>query len=159
MLQANWIGPDAITPRKRKDMSPETRRDEGRPRRRVRGYNRARLLWWLAACVPTLLALALLQLEDYQVPDLSRQCDVSAILLLLLAMLVTGVGVAMAIAAIYRGQQALESSEGTSGEGSRSELLEQAHEIRLRAGWLIMVGVGLAAFGLCLIGSFALGVR
>lgn len=149
---------DATMAREGKHVSPESNYDEGEPRRRGRDDNRGRLLWWLAAGLPSLLAFALLELENYQVPDLSQRRDISAILLLLVGVFLTGVGVAMAVSAIHRGQQAIEFWQRTSGEGSRSELLEHAHEIRLRAGWLILVGAGLAAFGLCLIGSFVVGV-
>ena len=105
------------------------------------------MAWWLAAGLPIFAALVLLQLENMHPPQLSERWDVSSICLLLLGAFATAVGIARAITAIARRRGALSAAQRRLTDGTRHAVLLEAYEIRLRSGWMIIVGTALSMFG------------
>ena len=106
-----------------------------------------RLGWWLAAALPTFGALLLLQLENMRPPQLSERWDVSSICLLSLGAFVAVVGIARVTTAIAQGRGALNAAQHRLADGTRHAVLLEAYETRLRSGWLILLGTGLAVLG------------
>ncbi len=116
-------------------------------RRRPNADRWKRLGWWLVAGLPVVVALVLVRLENLHVPDLNPRHDVSLKCLLWLGGLLVVVGLAMAIMAIGRGRRALNTAQQRLTHSTRQAQLCQAYEIRLRSGWMIIVGTGLSILG------------
>ena len=60
---------------------------------------------------------------------------------------VVAVGLGMAIIAISRGGQALNTAQQRLTHSTRQAQRSQAYEMRLRSSWMIMAGTGLSLWG------------
>ena len=56
-------------------------------------------------------------------------------------------GLAMVLIAIRRGRRALNTAQDQLTDGTLQAQVSQAHEIRLRSAWLIILGTSLSMFG------------
>jgi hypothetical protein len=93
----------------------------------------------------------LVAFEDLGLPDLSRRYDLSWVLIFVLGLFTSVTGLAMAIAAIRRGEAALASAKHTLMGSDRQSILSKAYGIRRRNAWIIVVGAALAIVGVSVI--------
>ena len=109
----------------------------------------ARLLWWIAAGGPPLFAVALMLIEPLDPPPLARSIDLSEALYNIASLLTALMGIVMIWAAGNRvkGQlhHAFEASDLPPGVR-----LQMAREARVRAAWLVLVGIILVVLGMIL---------
>lgn len=121
-------------------LPPESRRNEGSDADRCK-----RRRWRLAASL--LVALVLVYLASLGLADISERYDLSRICLLCLGAFLAAVGLVMALVAISRGQRALHNARKTPTGGKSQAALSQAHQVRLRSAWMIIVAAGLGILG------------
>ena len=131
-----------------------TRRRVGRysPRERrlsaLRGAARrhARLLWWIAAGGPPLLGVSLLIIEPHSPPPLARGYDLSAVLFDLSSILTLLMGLLVVAAAVNRVRGQLDHAFNRPDLPVQTRL-KMARTARLRAAWMILVGIMLLTLG------------
>lgn len=130
--------------------SGRARAPGSRPAQRRSAGDRARLAWWLVAIAPLIVGLLAYAADSLRVGGLWPGVDVSELAMRVAGWVAIGVGVTMAVGAIRRARGAVRSRIRHPGDRLRSELLQEAWEVRLRSGWLILVGIGLIAAGFVL---------
>lgn len=111
------------------------------------GRRHARLVWWIAAGTPPLLATALLMLEQHHPPEVANDMDLSAALFNIASLLTLVMGVLIALTTTHRLRAQLRRNSDPL-RTLRYEQLRIAREARLRAAWLLIVATLLIVLGL-----------